>query len=94
MKYSVSLTQTETRLYSLSQQAIGIWDEANTLQAAAVWGDAGAEAALAQYLYRQLSIFNEPDKLIRNGRLRLTQATARVISNGLNLLCIEAPERM
>ncbi len=51
-------------------------------------------ASLFSDFYKQLGIVNEPDELHRNGRLRLTQATARVISNGLNLLCIEAPERM
>lgn len=51
-------------------------------------------ADLFSRFYKQVSVFNEPDQDLRNTRLRLTQATAQVIGNGLNLLCIEAPERM
>ncbi len=45
-------------------------------------------------LYHDVSVLHEPDDKIRNTRLRLTQATAQVIRNGLRLLCIEAPNRM
>lgn len=51
-------------------------------------------ASLFTDVYDRVSIFNEPDRQIRNTRLRLTRAAAQVIKNGLNLLCIEAPERM
>ncbi|MDO8619621.1 MAG: arginine--tRNA ligase [Candidatus Daviesbacteria bacterium] len=55
-----------------------------TYQAASMFSD----------FYRENSVFNEPDPNIRNGRLRIARAAAQVIKNGLNLLCIEAPERM
>lgn len=51
-------------------------------------------AKLFSDLYQQVSIVNEPDPEIRNVRLRLASATGQVIKNGLNLICIEAPERM
>lgn len=51
-------------------------------------------ATMFNDLYKQARIVNEGNPGLRNTRLRLTQATAQVIRNGLNLLCIEAPERM
>lgn len=51
-------------------------------------------ADLFSRFYNEVSVFNEPDQDLRNTRLRLAQATALVIRNGLDLLCIEAPERM
>lgn len=51
-------------------------------------------ASLFTDFYGKVKIFNELDSDHKNTRLRLTRATAQVISNGLNLLCIEAPERM
>lgn len=45
-------------------------------------------------LYRDVSVLREPDTKARNTLLRLTYATTQVIKNGLNLLCIETPERM
>ncbi len=51
-------------------------------------------AGLFSDFYKQVSVFNEPDLNIRNTRLRLTRAAAQVIKKGLNLLCIEAPNRM
>lgn len=51
-------------------------------------------ANLFNDVYKKVSVFNEPDVGIKNTRLRLTQAAARVVKKGLNLLCIEAPERM
>jgi arginyl-tRNA synthetase len=44
-------------------------------------------------LYNQHSIL-QSDKEVREMRLGLTQATAQIIKNGLNLLGIETPERM
>lgn len=51
-------------------------------------------ADLFSKFYNEVSVFNEPDQNLRNTRLRLAQDTALVIRNGLDLLCIEAPERM
>lgn len=44
--------------------------------------------------YHSSHVLTEPDPDVRNSRLRLTAASAQVIKNGLNLLGIEAPERM
>lgn len=59
---------------------------------------------IAAYTYRVAELFSkfyngtyvvgETDPVIRNTRLRLTSAAAQVIKNGLNLLGIEAPEKM
>lgn len=51
-------------------------------------------AGLFSDFYKQVSVFNEPDLAVRNTRLRLTRAAAQVVKKGLNLLCIEAPDRM
>ncbi|MDD5416300.1 MAG: arginine--tRNA ligase [Candidatus Daviesbacteria bacterium] len=51
-------------------------------------------ADLFTTLYDRVRIVNEPDSVRRNSLLRLTQASAQVVKNGLDLLCIEAPERM
>lgn len=45
-------------------------------------------------LYGKVRIVNEPNEDRRNTLLRLTKASAQVVKNGLNLLCIEAPEKM
>lgn len=45
-------------------------------------------------LYRDASVINESNTDTRNTRLRLTRAASQVIRNGLDLLCIEAPDRM
>lgn len=44
--------------------------------------------------YNNHSILNEPDERTRRLRLKLTEATAVVLQNGLQLLGIAAPERM
>lgn len=51
-------------------------------------------ASLFTDFYSKIPIFRETDVNRRNNLLRITQTTAQVIKNGLNLLCIEAPERM
>lgn len=51
-------------------------------------------ASLFSDLYYKVSVFNEPDPVIKNGRLRIVRATAQVIKNSLDLLCIKAPEKM
>lgn len=53
-----------------------------------------AAATRFSEFYRDVSVINEADLNTRNTRLRITQATAQVIKNGLALLCIEAPNRM
>lgn len=70
----------------------------------AVAGATNRPDVLAEYVYKTATLFtdfygrvrviNEPIFTHRNSRLRLTQAAAQVVKNGLNLLCIEAPERM
>lgn len=44
--------------------------------------------------YHSSPVLAETNPQVRNSRLRLTVASAQVIRNGLNLLGIEAPERM
>lgn len=51
-------------------------------------------ASLFNRFYHQAPIMIEPDEKKRQDRLRLTAASAQVIKNGLDLLCIEAPDRM
>ncbi len=51
-------------------------------------------ADLFNRLYGQTKILKEPDTTKRNSQLRLVSAVAQVIKNGLDLLAIEAPERM
>lgn len=51
-------------------------------------------ADLFSRFYKQVSVFNAPTPDLINTRLRLSRATAQVIKNVLDLLCIEAPERM
>lgn len=51
-------------------------------------------ADLFSGFYKHVSVFNEPDQDLMNTRLRLVRATSQVIRNGLNLLCVEAPEKM
>lgn len=61
-------------------------------------------SVVGEYVYRTADLFNqfyreaplvvEKDADKRNSRLRLTQATAQVLRNGLNLLSIKTPARM
>lgn len=51
-------------------------------------------ADLFSKFYMQSHILSDTDASRINSRLRLTAASAQVIKNGLNLLGIEAPERM
>jgi len=51
-------------------------------------------ADLFNQYYKQEKVISEPDPGKRNDRLRLTAAAAQVIENSLELLCIEAPEKM
>jgi len=44
--------------------------------------------------YNSLSVLNAESEEIKNSRLMLTQATAQVLKNGLNLLGIETVEKM
>ncbi len=44
--------------------------------------------------YQEVPVLSETDEAIKNFRLQLITATAQVISNGLYLLGIEAPEEM
>jgi arginyl-tRNA synthetase len=44
--------------------------------------------------YQNIPVSQEPDSSKRNLRIKLITATAQVISNGLNLLGIDAPEQM
>ncbi len=45
-------------------------------------------------LYHELSLLREVDETIKNNRLAMSQLTANVIKQGLNILGIEAVERM
>lgn len=45
-------------------------------------------------LYHELSLLREVDETIKNNRLAMSQLTAKVIKQGLNILGIEAVERM
>jgi len=51
-------------------------------------------AELFNRFYKQEKVISEPDSAKRNDRLRLTAAVAQVIRNSLQLVCIEAPEKM
>lgn len=51
-------------------------------------------AELFSRFYKEAGVLNEKDPIKRNARLRLASASAQVIKNGLNLLGIEAPEKM
>jgi arginyl-tRNA synthetase len=51
-------------------------------------------ADLYNQFYQEASILKESDASKRNSRLRLTAAATQVIKNGLNLLGIEAPDKM
>lgn len=51
-------------------------------------------AELFNKFYNQSHILSDDDTAQRDARLRLTAASAQVIHNGLNLLGIQAPERM
>jgi arginyl-tRNA synthetase len=44
--------------------------------------------------YQEISVLQEKDEKLKTFRLALITATAQVISNGLYLLGIEAPEEM
>ncbi|MCS7018771.1 MAG: arginine--tRNA ligase [Cytophagales bacterium] len=45
-------------------------------------------------LYAELSIFNEPDAALKSLRVALSAQTAKVLKSALQLLGIQAPERM
>lgn len=51
-------------------------------------------AELFSRFYKETYVLGEKDPIKRNTRLRLTQASAQVIKNGLYLLGIQAPEKM
>lgn len=67
-------------------------------------GDMNEPSKISEYLlqltekfnsfYRDCPILKEENSAIQSMRLRIVEATAQVIKNGLRIICIEAPEKM
>ncbi len=90
-----TLDKFEKELLALLYKWPSIITEAGRLYSPAIIANYIYEVAKEfNRLYHELPLLREADEAIKNNRLAMSQLTARIIKQGLNILGIEAVERM
>jgi arginyl-tRNA synthetase len=94
MEPEFELSQETDLIKHLAKFPVALAKAINTNEPSAIAAYTFKVADLFNKFYKEVPILREQDLEKRNSRLRLAQAAAQVIKNGLYLLGIEAPEKM